>query len=413
MSIENDRKGVSRRRFMAAAGAGSLALAAPAFVRAQGKKSIKVSVGRQPWAAGNSPVTKYMMDNKTFEKHAADAGYDLSVDWRDYPSAAPQVEAFVSGNLDFGMWGNTPIVRLVAQNQPIQIVTVGEGHFRFVLATRKDSPIRNLADLKGKTVGALLGGDPYNVLSQMLRYELGNPDPKAFNITVVNTPTQAQAATIPSGMDAAVVIHPAFLKAQQEIGTVGIINSFGYTESHYKGPAGEGAGILLPSVKKSAFYPDGFYLHRSFWIGSRKMMESDPAIVTAFVTAQQDAVAKLSKMDPGKVSELARKYWELPPELGAKVVEDDVLFKRGWCWPTEGDAVALLETSKSMVDGKLITKPLSWDQVKNAFALAAPLDKAAWEKTGRVPDAGGFNDKNAKDLRGAPIWDMAGWGARS
>ncbi len=125
------------------------------------------------------------------------------------------VEAFVSGNLDFGMWGNTPIVRLVAQNQPIQIITVGEGHFRFVLATRKDSPIRNVADLKGKTVGALLGGDPYNVLSQMLRYELGNPDPKAFDITVVNTPTQAQAATIPSGMDAAVVIHPAFLKAQR------------------------------------------------------------------------------------------------------------------------------------------------------------------------------------------------------
>ena len=81
----------------------------------------------------------------------------------------------MSGNLDFGMWGNTPIVRLIAQNQPIQLLIVGEGHFRFVLATRKDSPIRNVADLKGKTVGALLGGDPYNVLSQMLRFELGNP----------------------------------------------------------------------------------------------------------------------------------------------------------------------------------------------------------------------------------------------
>ena len=233
MSNGNHRNGTSRRRFIATLGAASVAFAAPAIARAQGRKTAKVSVGRQPWAAGNSPVTKYMMDNKTFERFAADAGYDLGVDYRDYPSAAPQVEAFISGNLDFGMWGNTPIVRLVAQNQPIQIVTVGEGHFRFVLATRKDSPIRNLADLKGKTVGALLGGDPYNVLSQMLRYELGNPDPKAFNITVVNTPTQAQAATIPSGMDAAVVIHPAFLKAQQELGTVGIINSFGYTESHY------------------------------------------------------------------------------------------------------------------------------------------------------------------------------------
>ncbi len=55
---------------------------------------------------------------------------------------------------------------------------------------------------------------------------------------------------------------------------------------------------------------------------------------------------------PGQVSELARKYWELDPALGAKVVGDDVLFQRGWCWPTEGDALALLETSKFMVDGR-------------------------------------------------------------
>jgi ABC-type nitrate/sulfonate/bicarbonate transport system substrate-binding protein len=413
MSIEDDRSTASRRRFLATASAASLALAAPAIVRGQGRKTLKVSVGRQPWAAGNSPVTAYMMNNKTFERFAGDAGYDLTVDYRDYPSALPMVEAFVSGNLDFGMWGNTPNVRLIAQNQPVQIITVGEGHFRFVLATRKDSPIRNIGDLKGKTVGALLGGDPYNVLSQMLRYELGNADPKAFNITVVNTPTQAQAATIPQGMDAAMLIHPAYLKANAELGTVGIMNSFGYTEAHYKGPAGEGAGILLPSVKKSAFYPDGYYLHRSFWIGSPKLVASDPGIVTAFVLAQQDAVAKLSATRPGEVSELARKYWELAPELGAKVVEDDVLFKRGWCWPTEGDAAALLETSKYMVDGKLITKPLTWAQVKGAFAQTAPLAKAAYEKSGRKPDASGFGDKTAQDLRGAPVWEAQAWAERT
>ncbi len=412
MSIANHSK-ASRRRFIAAAGAVSLALAAPAIVRGQGRKAVKVSVGRQPWAAGNSPVTQYMIDNKTFERYAADAGYDVTVDYRDYPSALPMVEAFVSGNLDFGMWGNTPIVRLIAQNQPIQLITVGEGHFRFVLATRKDSPIRNIADLKGKTVGALLGGDPYNVLSQMLRYELGNPDPRAFNITVVNTPTQAQAATMPTGMDAAILIYPAFLKASVELGTVGIMNSFGYTESHYKGPAGEGAGHLLESVKKSPFYPDGYYLHRSFWIGNQNVVKNDPAVVTAFVLAQQDAVAKLSGMEAGKVSDLAKKYWELDPKLGAKVVEDDVLFKRGWCWPTEGDAVALLETSRYMVDGRLITKPLAWSQVKGGFSMAAPLVKAAYEKSGRKPDAAAFHDKNAQDLRGAPSWDMQSWSERS
>jgi len=411
MSNRHDPHRASRRRFMTAAAA--IGLAAPAIVRGQGRKAAKVSVGRQPWAAGNSPVTQYMIANKTFERFAADAGYDLTVDYRDYPSALPMVEAFVSGNLDFGMWGNTPIDRLIAQNQPIQLITVGEGHFRFVLATRKDSPIRNIGDLKGKTVGALLGGDPYNVLTQMLRYELGNADPRAFNITVVNTPTQAQAATIPSGMDAAMLIYPAFLKASTEIGTVGIMNSFGYTESHYKGPAGEGAGHLLESVKKSAFYPDGYYLHRSFWIGSPKVMQGDPAMVTAFVQAQQDAVAKLSKMNAGDVSQLSKKYWELPPELGAKVVEDDVLFKRGWCWPTEGDAIALLETSKYMVDGRLIPKPLAWSQVKGGFAQAAPLVKAAYDKTGQVPPEGQFNDKSAQDLRGAPVWELDRWKERT
>ena len=180
-----------RRRFLATVGASSLMLAAPAIVRAQAKKPIKVSVGRQPWAAGNSPVTQYMINNKTFEKFASEAGYDLTVDYRDYPSALPMVEAFVGGSLDFGMWGNTPIVRMIAQSQPIHLLSVGEGHFRFVLATRKDSPIRSVQDLKGKTVGALLGGDPYNAFSQMLRYEMGNPDPRAFDITIVNTPTQA------------------------------------------------------------------------------------------------------------------------------------------------------------------------------------------------------------------------------
>ncbi len=139
------------------------AIAAPSIVRAQARRAAKVSVGRQPFAAGNSPLTQYMIANKTFESAAAGMGVDLTVDWRDYPSAIPMVEAFVSGNLDFGMWGNTPIVRLIAQQAPIVLLNVGEGRLRFVVAVRPGSPIRKLADLKGKTVGALLGIAVVNV----------------------------------------------------------------------------------------------------------------------------------------------------------------------------------------------------------------------------------------------------------
>jgi ABC-type nitrate/sulfonate/bicarbonate transport system substrate-binding protein len=354
-----------------------------------------------------------MLDNKLFEKYAETFSYDLTVDYRDYPSAMPQVEAFVSGNLDLGMWGNTPIIRAIAAKQPWTVLNVGEGHFRFIIGTRPDSGIRNTQDLKGKTVGVLLGGDPYNAFSQILLHELGSGDPKAHDIKIINTPTQAQAATIPRGMDAAMLIYPAFLKAQKEVGTVGIINSFGYTEDHYRGPAGEGGGILLESVKKSAFYPDGYYLHRSFWMVQDKLLESHPQIIVAFVMAQQEAVAKLSTMDPGAVATMVNKYWGLPPELGAKVVKDEVLFIRGWVWPTEGDASAVLEISKFMVEGRLIEKPLTWKQVKDSMAKAAPLLKEAYERSGKKPDPQAFLAKDVPDVRGLPVWEMEKWKERT
>lgn len=401
---------IGRRAFLAG---GASALAMPAIVKAQSLKAAKVSVGRQPYAAGNSPITQHMMNEKLFEKAAAELGYELSVDWRDYPSALPMVEAFISGNLDLGMWGNTPIVRLLAQNQGINVLTVGEGHLRMVLCTRPDSAIKSIADLKGKTVGALVGGDPYNALAQMLLHELGNADPRAFDIKIINTPTQAQAATLPSGMDAAVAIYPAFLKANAEIGTKGIMNSFGYTEAGYKGPAGEGAGLLLPGVKKSPFYPDGYYLHRSFWICNDRIVSADAAIGQAFLVAMQRSVDALGKMKPEATAESVNKYWGLPPELGAKVVGDEVVFQRGWIWPTEGDAAAITQISNLMVESRLIPKPLTFDQVKSSFSKAAPLLKKAYDASGKTPPEADFTSKSAKDLRGLPAWQMESWKAPS
>lgn len=395
------------RRTLIAAGAGTLFM--PAILRAQTLKPATVSVGRQPYAAGNSPITQKMINDKMLEAAAAELGYDLTVDWRDYPSALPMVEAFLSGNLDIGMWGNTPIVRLLSQNQPINLLTVGEGHLRFVLVTRADSEIRNLEDLRGKTVGALVGGDPYNALSQMLLHELGNADPRAFDITIVNTPTQAQAASVPEGLDAAMAIYPAFLQAKAEIGTKGIVNSFGYTEDGYSGPAGEGAGHMLPGVRNSAFFPDGYYLHRSFWICSDRIVGEDAGIGEAFLVALQRSVDALAAVSPGDISQLVTSYWQLPPDLGAQVVGDEVLFQRSWIWPTEGDAAAITQISNFMVEGRQIPEPLAWEKVKSAFAKAAPLLEKAYGTTGSKPAMEAFSDTSATDLRGLPAWQMDEW----
>jgi len=69
----------TRRMFLAGAAAGALTI--PAIVRAQDRKTAKVSIGRQPYAGGNSPLTQRMINEKMLEKAAAELGYDLTVDW--------------------------------------------------------------------------------------------------------------------------------------------------------------------------------------------------------------------------------------------------------------------------------------------------------------------------------------------
>ena len=403
----------ARRQLIVGGLGAAAALSLPRIGRAQGRKALKISVGRIPWAAGNSPMTQYMIQQKSFEKRAAELGYDLTVDWREYPTALPMVEAMVGNNLDMGMWGNTPIIRGIASGLPISLMCVGEGHLRFLITTRKGSPIRNAQDLRGKTIGVSLGGDPQSALTQMLKFELGVQDvQKEAGIKYINMPTHAQAASVPTGVDATCTIYPAYLAAQVN-GTVAIMNSFGTTEDHYEGPAGKGAGILLPSVKKSQFYPDGYYLHRSFWILRNTLAEQHPNVVVAFLMAQQESVAALTAMDPGAVSQLVKDYWKLDAEQGAKVVNDDVLFSRGWSWPTENDALAVLESSKYMVANKVIEQPLNWAQVKGAFQRTAPLVKQAYERLGSKPAAAEFTRTDTKDLRGRPLWEMDKWADRA
>jgi ABC-type nitrate/sulfonate/bicarbonate transport system substrate-binding protein len=80
------------------AGAATVGLAQ--LARAQAGKPFTMSYGWVPWAAGNSPITQHMINKKLIEKHAAEFGYDLTMDYRAYPAAAPQVEALAAGQLD-------------------------------------------------------------------------------------------------------------------------------------------------------------------------------------------------------------------------------------------------------------------------------------------------------------------------
>jgi len=374
-------------------------------------QKLSVKVGRQPFAGGNSPITQYMIDNKLFEKYAAELGYDLTVTWNDYPTAIPMVSEMVSNQLDFGMWGATPIIRVIAEKQPISVLSLGEGRLEFPLITREGSGIRNLEDLRGKTVGVLIGGDPQFIFNLMLEYSLGSPNPDDFNITLVNTPTQAAGASLPKGMDASVVNLTAYLKARSEDPTiVPIVSSYGITGSHYDGPAGQGAGHLMPGADKSPFYPEGYYLHRSFWVVRDEIVEKHPKVAQAFVMAEQAAVDELSKLSKEEIAALAHEYWDMNIEAELEIVEKELLFQRNWVWTTQGDANALVTVSKNLAEVKAIESALTWEDVMANMKKTSGILHEAYKAMGERPASGEFTKKEGvKDYRGLPVWEMDDW----
>lgn len=388
---------------LAAVGCAAALLGAAPETAAQ-EQALTVSLGRLPWGALNSPITQHLMRTKGFEAEAAKHGYRITLDWRDYPSAPPQVEAMQAGKLDMGVWGNVPIVRNIAGGQPIHVLALAEGGLNFQVAVPKGSAIRTIEDLKGKRIGTLLGGDPHFFLAMMLKAHFGNADPAAQGITMVQSPSFTMLASMPKGLDAVTLITPSFLLGMERKTLDGLVDNFGRTGTNYEGPLGKGAGHLVPSVRQSDFYPEGYYLHRTMWVGRGDFVKQHPKLIVAFLTALNKATTEVARMDPGAVSNLAQEYWKLPPEQGSIIVKDDLLFKRTWTWLTEGDLRSLVANSRFMREAKILPRELSWDDVVRNIEPIAPLAREAWERGGNHPAAAAFNDSSA-DIRGAVMWD--------
>src|SRR5947209_1044254 len=98
------------------------------------------------------------------EKHFAPLGVDVK--WVEFSSGPPMMEAMNVGSVDFGAVGDSPPVFAQAAGAAIvyaagQPITNGQG-----ILVPKDSPIRGIADLKGKRVGFTKGSSAHNITVQ-------------------------------------------------------------------------------------------------------------------------------------------------------------------------------------------------------------------------------------------------------
>jgi len=190
-----------------------------------------------------------MKKQGTLERALAPRG--VAVKWIEFPAGPQLLEALNAGSVDFGSTGAPPpifsqaagadLVYVAAEPPPV----AGEA-----IIVKGDSPIRSVADLRGRKVAFQRGSGAHLLLVAALgRAGLGIRDVQAVYLP----PSEARAAFEAGAIDAWVIWDP-YLAAAQHV---------------YRPRVIADRSGLLPSY--------GFYL------ASRKLVERAPATLSAIL----------------------------------------------------------------------------------------------------------------------------------
>lgn len=150
-----------RRRDFLGLSVGTAAVAAFAS-RSNAQGAVKeIRIGYQ-----KNGVLVITRQQAALEKHFAPQG--IEVKWIEFSSGPPMMEAMNVGSVDYGAVGDSPPVFAQAAGAAIvyaagQPITNGQG-----ILVPKDSPIRTIAELKGKRIGFTKGSSAHNIVVQTL-----------------------------------------------------------------------------------------------------------------------------------------------------------------------------------------------------------------------------------------------------
>jgi ABC-type nitrate/sulfonate/bicarbonate transport system substrate-binding protein len=130
-----------------------------ALVHAQGEKNISVSLIYEAIAATNATLW-LAEDAKLFEKYGLDAKVV-------HARGAVPVQAVVSGSAEFGAFSGSSAIAAVLAGSDLVFVAA-KGNFAVMsFWVRRDSPIKTLANLKGKTIGVTRAGSATHTIARI------------------------------------------------------------------------------------------------------------------------------------------------------------------------------------------------------------------------------------------------------
>lgn len=173
---------------------------------------------------------------------------DYTIQWSNFTAGPPIIAAQTGGSLDVGWMAETPLVFAQAAGSPVKVVGVsrpsdkpGERQgFAYALVVLPDSPLRSVADLRGKAVAVRSGTVlQYMLARQLAQAGLGLNDVKTLEVTSLGT------SLLDKGAADAQTVNEPFLTQMLETGKVRVLAPGGP-------PVTPGFGYVVASDKALA-----------------------------------------------------------------------------------------------------------------------------------------------------------------
>jgi sulfonate transport system substrate-binding protein len=154
----------------------------------------------------------------------------VEVKWTEFPAGPQLLEGLNVGSIDFGIAGEAPPI--FAQAAGADLVYVGnepQASAGEAIVVPKDSPIKTVAELKGKKVALNKGSNVHFLLVKLL--EKAGVDYKDID-TIFLTPADARAAFERGSVDAWVIWEPFLAAAQKQTGARILADGNGVVSNH-------------------------------------------------------------------------------------------------------------------------------------------------------------------------------------
>jgi sulfonate transport system substrate-binding protein len=209
----------AQRPLVAALAGAVVAIVASTSLSGCGADSANAAAVREDGTVDLSKVTLTVGDQKGGSKALLAASGDLdklpyTIKWKSFTSGPPLLEALNAGAIDIGAVGNTPPLFAAAGKSKIEVVSGAKmGAKGDTIVVPKDSPIKTVAELKGKKVAVAEGSSAnYDLLAQLAKAGLSYKDIDVKELQ----PADALAAFTNKHVDAWAIWDPYTSQAELE-----------------------------------------------------------------------------------------------------------------------------------------------------------------------------------------------------